>query len=103
MQVGLVIRDKHSWLGASPDALIWSKDRQGFGILEVKCLESFIGKPLRDVPCLDENEKLKTTDPWYYQIQITAWCCNANYAILFLYNGGTDVKEVEVPISHTWV
>ena len=36
LEVGLVIKDKHCWLAASPDGIIWSKRRPGHGILEIK-------------------------------------------------------------------
>ena len=105
LKCGLVVRDKHCWLGASPDSLIWSKNRPGFGVLEIKCKHSYVDPvilPLHDVPELDDNnEKLKETDPWYYQIQIQAWVCNANYAILFLWTV-FDYKIIEVPIDHNW-
>ena len=106
MKCGLVTRDKHCFLGASPDSFIWSKNRPGFGVLEIKCKHSYVDPvilPLHDVPCLDDNnEKLKDKHEWYYQIQIQAWVCNANYAILFLFTG-FDYKIIEVPIAHTWV
>ena len=40
LDVGLVVPNKFSWLGVSPDGLIKTKDRPGFGVLEIKCLYS---------------------------------------------------------------
>jgi len=78
------------------------EQRPGFGILEIKSLHSKQDQPLTDLKCLDEYDQLLKRNPWYTQIQVTAFVTNASYAILFLYNG-IDRKIVEVPLDSTWV
>ena len=54
LQVGLVVKNKFSFLGASPDGLIRDKSgrRPGFGIVEFKCLYSFKDERIINPPCL---------------------------------------------------
>ena len=56
LQVGLVVKNKFSFLGASPDGLIRDKSgrRPGFGIVEFKCLFSFKDLPIINPPCLEK-------------------------------------------------
>ena len=52
--------------------------------------------------CLDKDDQLRKSHPYYTHIQLTAWVTNSQYAILFLYNG-VDYKPVEVPLDSAWV
>ena len=104
LPVGIVVPDKLWFIGVSPDGFIWKESRPGFGIVEVKCLESHQEEDeIEFVTELCENDtKLKDTVNWYTQIQLTAWATKADYAILFLWARKDVFKAIEVELKPEW-
>ncbi len=90
-RVGLVVKEEQYWLAASPDG-IYLNDHGEICVLEIKCPEHI------DVSWLNESGQLKQKDPYYTQIQLTMYVCNANSANLFIYTV-ENYKIVDVPFD----
>ena len=89
---GLVLHTKYSYLGASPDGVVFDASAHPrFGLLEVKCpnrafsLGLTVREACRSLPLfccelVNENVQLKRTHEYFFQIQgqtatcKSAWC-----------------------------
>ena len=96
--IGLVCKEKFSWFGGSPDGMI-RLENGDLVVLEIKCLYSYRDDPkIGKVKCLNKAGKLKTTHPYYTQIQLNCWVTGAKYAYLFLFTDH-DYKTVKVDVD----
>ncbi len=91
VRVGLVVKDEQFWLAGSPDG-IFQNEQNDVCVLEIKCPESI------EVPWLNSDGKLKEKDPYYTQIQLNMYICNAASADLFIYTQ-ESYKLVHVPFN----
>ena len=100
IEVGIVIKDKFWWFGASPDGLILNQNHRpdNYGLLEIKCIWSCRDGQIENCNFLDKQGKLKKTHKYWWQIQLTAWVTGAKYAHLFLYTDH-DCKLICVPLD----
>lgn len=86
IQCGLYVPLERQYLGASPDGILGDET-----LIEIKCPYSSRNEQISDVtvPNLyyDHNNKLqlKSTSPYYYQIQGQLYCCNRQYCNLIIY------------------
>ena len=89
---GLVISRHLPWLSGSPDGLVVLNDR--IVVLEIKCPVSG-SQGLINVDYLKDG-KLKKSHPYFSQIQIQLFCCDAKMAHFFIYGKHNDVL-LEIP------
>ena len=94
---GLWINAKYLHLGANPDGLVLDDSTIIVtGIVEVKCLKFFRGRPIEQIiqqklpeqsrqyfKVVDNKILLKTSHSYYYDIQLQLWLLKLNIAILF--------------------
>ena len=84
-QLGLVVKTSKPYLAASPDGLFLTEDGQ-ICILEIKCPYTKRDESsVKDCDFLTEEGYLKKTHPYYTQIQMQIYVCNANLAHFFVY------------------
>jgi hypothetical protein len=93
VSVGLVVKPDQCWIAASPDGIYQDVDGT-ISVLEIKCPSSCQDLAIIDVPYIVEG-KLKKTDCYYTQIQLTMYVCGAKRASLFVYSA-QDFKLVNV-------
>ncbi len=79
---GIVIKASQPWLSASPDGLI--KEGENLVVVEVKCPSSCANKKI-DVPYIEDGN-LKKSHPYFTQIQIQIYCCNAKCGQLMVFS-----------------
>ena len=103
-QVGLVIKDKFSFFGASPDGIITFKGGSGtrggyYGILEIKCIYSCRDKEkIEGCKFLNKKGQLLRGSRYYTQVQLCAWATGAKFIHFFLWTKH-DYKLVPVPLD----
>ena len=99
-RVGLAIKDKFSFFGASADGLIRVKNTSvGFyGLLEIKCIYSCRNGKIKGCKFLDKHGNLKKTHVYYMQVQLCAWATGAKFIHLFLWTE-EDFKMIPVPLD----
>ncbi len=90
VKVGLIVKDEQFWLAGSPDGVFQNQQNE-ICVLEIKCPESI------NVPWLSDG-KLKEKDPYFTQIQLNMYICNAASADLFIYTEN-DYNLVHVPFN----
>ena len=84
---GLVISRYLSWLCGSPDGLV--VDGNELVVLEVKCPVSGRDGPI-EVDYIKDG-KLKKSHPYYSQVQIQLFCCDAKMGHFFIYGKENDL------------
>ena len=89
---GLVIKIDEPWLAASPDGLVLDQN-DNFKLLEIKCPFTCKEKNI-DVKYV-ENGKLLESHPYFTQIQLQMYCCQAKETDLFVYSS-VDYKIIPV-------
>ena len=100
---GLWINAKYLHLGASPHGLVLDDSFINVkGIIEVKCLKVFTGRSIEQIiqqkfpelsrQCFKvvDNKILKTSHPYYYQIQLQRLVTEAKYCDFILYS---DIRK----------
>jgi putative phage-type endonuclease len=82
LEPGLVVSRHYPWLCASPDGLIVQPDGQ-LVVLEIKCPVS--GQSTEIEAKYIENGQLKKSHPYFAQVQIQLFACDAKVAHFYLY------------------
>lgn len=79
---GLVVRPSEPHLGSSPDGIV-TCTCCGRGVVEIKCpykyREGLQGSKEDKQFCLDNTDQLKTSHPYYYQVQLHMHVCDVSY------------------------
>ncbi len=70
---GIVVKEAQPWLSCTPDGLV--KVGTDLIVLEIKCPSTCANKKI-SVPYI-QNGTLKKSHPYYSQIQVQLYCCNA--------------------------
>ena len=96
---GLVIKIEEPWLAASPDGLVLDRNKN-FKLLEIKCPFSCKEKNI-NVKYV-ENGKLVESHPYYTQIQLQMYVCQAKQSDLFVYSS-VDYKIIPVKYDADFV
>jgi hypothetical protein len=99
VETGLVVKKNLCWLAASPDGLFLD-ERDRLMVLEIKCPSSCKDLPI-NVEYIKDDE-LKKSHPYYTQIQLTMFVCNAEEAAFFVYSS-VDQKCLRVPFDQAFV
>ncbi|CAH1270905.1 Hypp4506 [Branchiostoma lanceolatum] len=101
---GFHIHKEHSFLGASPDALVTCKCC-GEGLLEVKCPmcvkdKSILSEADQRQFCLELREQtlqLKQSHPYYFQVQAQLACTGRKYCDFVVWRGeGKTTQELHI-------
>ncbi len=82
-EVGLVVKESHPWLSASPDGVV-KKSNGELIVLEIKCPSTCRDKNI-SVPYL-KNGELSRNHMYFTQIQVQMFCCNVNLAHFFVFS-----------------
>ena len=96
---GLVIKIEEPWLAASPDGLVLDHN-DNYKILEIKCPFSCKEKEI-DVKYI-VNGKLLESHPYFTQIQLQMYVCQAKETDLFIYSS-VDYKIIPVKYDADFV
>jgi putative phage-type endonuclease len=93
--LGIVVKCGQQWLAASPDGCYLSDDRE-LTLLEIKCPSS-CKDDFIDVPYIKDG-KLQTNHPYYCQVQLQMYCCNANSTSFYVYSS-IDAVHLTIPFD----
>jgi putative phage-type endonuclease len=93
--LGLAVKCGQQWLAASPDGCYLSDDAE-LTLLEIKCPSS-CKDDFIDVPYI-KDEKLQTNHPYYCQVQLQMYCCNAKSTSFYVYSS-FDSVHLTIPFD----
>jgi putative phage-type endonuclease len=93
--LGLAVKCGQQWLAASPDGCYLSDDAE-LTLLEIKCPSS-CKDDIIDVKYIKDG-KLQTNHPYYCQVQLQMYCCNAKSTSFYVYSS-IDAIHLTIPFD----
>ena len=102
---GIFISPLQSWLGATPDGVVYDPHEKSTGLLEIKCPFSIRMKKPKDcfenMSCTDREGKLKQNHNYYYQIQTQLYATGYKWCDFVIYTPvGLHIQRV--PFNETY-
>ena len=106
---GLWVSPEQPWLAASPDGLVSCKCC-GRGLLEIKCPSSRREEtPLQlamrggyHLELNDSTPQLKSSSPWYTQIQAQLYICKCDFCDFVVFSG-SKISVERIYFGESWI